>query len=198
MPKQPMKKRGAEVHTPYSHSDNEASSSSETDNSNILGIDNAGDEGLSAAVILLHLSTEAAEQEAVECFPESDTEAYLLPHEASTNRQESPVKDEVDSRTVEEARTQPGDPDETMLVYVIPVCDRPRPGHCDSLAEGMGDQIQEFRWSIHLDVTCVILSTYFDLDAEYSVPRPICKQRSELSHRGRIEGGGSTNTTSLR
>ncbi|KAL5380671.1 hypothetical protein PMIN02_010552, partial [Paraphaeosphaeria minitans] len=96
MPKQSTKERRAEAHTPYSRGHNEGSSSSETDNSNILSIDDAGDEGLSVAVMLLDFSAEAAKQEAVECFPKSNTDAYPLPQEASNNRQESPVKDEAD------------------------------------------------------------------------------------------------------
>lgn len=143
MPKQSRKKCEAEAHTPYSRSYEEGSSSSKTDNSNILGISDASDKDLSAAVILLHLSTEAAEQEAIGYFANSDTEAYS-PQEASNNRQESSVKDEVDSEATEETHRQPGDPDGTILEYAIPVRDRSRPGHRASFTEAIGYQIQEF------------------------------------------------------
>ncbi|KAL5431921.1 hypothetical protein PMIN06_012163 [Paraphaeosphaeria minitans] len=195
MPRQSTTERGAEAHTPYSGG-HEGLSSSDPNNNNIPGIDDASDTGLSVAVILLHLPAEAAEQETAERFARSDIGVCSLPQEASHNLQESPVKDKIDSGT--ETHREPGDLVETMQEYVIPVHDRPRPGHPASLTEATGYQLQEFPWSIELDVTWAILSAYFDLNTEYSVPQPIYEQISELSHSARIEDGGSITVRFLR
>lgn len=57
MPKQPIIKRKAKVHTPYLRSYNKVSSLCKANN--ILGIKDASNKGLLATIILLHFSTKA-------------------------------------------------------------------------------------------------------------------------------------------
>ncbi|KAL5400751.1 hypothetical protein PMIN03_012117 [Paraphaeosphaeria minitans] len=125
MPKQHTEKRVTEASTSYSRNDNEAPFSNKTDGSKVSSIGNAGDEGLLVALMVLDIPDEIAE------------EAVTVSFEAEA----TPMEDEVDDGTVEEVRTEPGNPDETMLVYLIVVCNRPRPGYCTSSAKAMGCQI---------------------------------------------------------
>ncbi|KAF9729801.1 hypothetical protein PMIN01_11734 [Paraphaeosphaeria minitans] len=92
MPEQPPKKHGGEVHTFYSCCTNKESSSSETDNSNIAGIDDSSDGGFSTARIWLEFSAEIEKQVAVDCSSESGMTAYPLPPGMSNSRQKSPKK----------------------------------------------------------------------------------------------------------
>ncbi|KAF1972949.1 hypothetical protein BU23DRAFT_589890 [Bimuria novae-zelandiae CBS 107.79] len=65
--------------------------------------------------MVLDIPDEIAEQEAVAISFEAEATTCLLPQEVSSNGQQSPMKDEADDGTVEEVRTEPRDPDETML-----------------------------------------------------------------------------------
>ncbi|KAF9729852.1 hypothetical protein PMIN01_11785 [Paraphaeosphaeria minitans] len=142
MPEQPTEKRVAGARTPYSRNDNEAPSSYKTDDSKFSSIGDAGDEGPLFALMVLDIPDEIAEQEAVAISFEAEATTCLLPQEVSSNGQESPMKDKADDGKVEEVRTEPRDPNETMLVCPIVVHNRPRSGSCTSSAKSIGCQIQ--------------------------------------------------------
>ncbi|KAF9733834.1 hypothetical protein PMIN06_010465 [Paraphaeosphaeria minitans] len=151
MPEQPTEKRVAEVRTPYSRYDNEIPSSYKINNNKVSSTGYSGDEGPLFALMVLDIPDKIAEQEAVAFSFEAEATTCLLPQEVSSNRQESPMKDEADNGTAEEERTKPRDPDETMLVYPIVVRNRPRSGSSTCSANAMGCQIQglmRLAWSI--------------------------------------------------